>query len=208
MSRPEPEPQLGRRLVLELGDHPHERAADLLRGVGVDVAAVQPADVVGLEDLGIGDRGHRARGCYPAVDIDPNNPAVSSRRSRFCAAAGAPGLSEHRVDPQAAGRDRRAADRLARDPDLHRAGVRAVPAAHRVPGRADRGVHRRRALACGRRRRMPADRGGHAHRRSAVPRGAGARRARRSAQPMPTASPTSTSTRCSPSTAATAPPRR
>jgi hypothetical protein len=56
----EAEAQLLRRLALEVCDHARERASDQLGRVFVDVAAVQPADVVGLEDVG-GERGHRPR---------------------------------------------------------------------------------------------------------------------------------------------------
>ena len=48
----EPEAQRRCRLALELADHPRERPADQLGRGSVDVAAVQPADVVGLEDPG------------------------------------------------------------------------------------------------------------------------------------------------------------
>ena len=58
---PQPEPQLRCGLVLERGDHPRERASDLLGDLLVEVASVHPADVVGLEDLWVRDRAHRAR---------------------------------------------------------------------------------------------------------------------------------------------------
>ena len=48
----EAEPQVRRALAGQLGEHAHERAADLLGDVPVDLVAVQAADVVGLEDLG------------------------------------------------------------------------------------------------------------------------------------------------------------
>ena len=54
-----------RRLALELGDHAGEGPPDQLGGVRVDVAAVQAADVVGLEDLG--ERAVMAGSCYPAA---------------------------------------------------------------------------------------------------------------------------------------------
>ena len=57
----EAEPQLVGGLALELGDHTGEGAADLAGAAGVEVAAVDTADVVRLEDLGIG---HRS-GSYP-----------------------------------------------------------------------------------------------------------------------------------------------
>ena len=60
----EAEAQLGGRLVLEVRDHPRERPSDQLGQGGVDVGAEQPADVVGLEDLGVGDGAHWG-GCYP-----------------------------------------------------------------------------------------------------------------------------------------------
>ena len=49
----ESEPQLGGGLVLELGDHAGEGPADHHGAVGVDLLAVEAADVVGLEDLGV-----------------------------------------------------------------------------------------------------------------------------------------------------------
>ena len=50
--------QLARLLALLLGDHAHESPADQLGDAGVDLAAVQPADVIRLEDLWIGERAH------------------------------------------------------------------------------------------------------------------------------------------------------
>ena len=61
---PEPEPQRGGRLALDLGDHARERPPDQLSRSGVDVGPVKPADVVGLEDVGVRVGAHRA-GCYP-----------------------------------------------------------------------------------------------------------------------------------------------
>jgi hypothetical protein len=48
----ESEPELVRRCVLELGDDADERAGDELSGLGVNLRAVQAADVISLEDLG------------------------------------------------------------------------------------------------------------------------------------------------------------
>jgi hypothetical protein len=48
----ESEPELVRRRVLELGDDADERAGDELGGLGVDLRAVQAADVISLEDVG------------------------------------------------------------------------------------------------------------------------------------------------------------
>jgi hypothetical protein len=48
----QPDPQLARRLAGQAGEHAHERAPDLLGAVGVELIAVEAADVVGLEDLG------------------------------------------------------------------------------------------------------------------------------------------------------------
>ena len=48
---PEPDPQLPRCLGGRFGQHAHERAADLLGPVAVQLLAVEAADVVGLEDL-------------------------------------------------------------------------------------------------------------------------------------------------------------
>ena len=48
----EADAQLARRLAGQVGEHAHEGAADLLGAVGVELLAVQAADVVGLEDLG------------------------------------------------------------------------------------------------------------------------------------------------------------
>ena len=104
-------------------------------------------------------------------------------------------LQEHTaVDPQAAGRDRRPADRLARRPDLRRAGLRRFVLLHRLQGRADRGV------------RAPPSAGPTASTVRCLDTGLdtptggriapAARRARRpaaSARPTPTAWPTSTS---------------
>ena len=63
------------------------------------------------------------------------------RRPRYAAAGADP------RDPEGAGRDRRPADPLARDPDLRRAGLRPLPARDRLPRRDDRRVRRRRELA-------------------------------------------------------------
>ena len=59
------------------------------------------------------------------------------RRARHASARAHPG------DPQAARRDRRAADRAARDRALRRPGLSPLPAGHRLPGRADRALRRR-----------------------------------------------------------------
>ena len=59
---PQADPQLARRLAAQPGEHERERAADLLGHVAVDLLAVQPADVVGLEDLGGDGRRHGRRG--------------------------------------------------------------------------------------------------------------------------------------------------
>ncbi len=67
------------------------------------------------------------------------------RRARH-APAGA-----HRGDPQAARRDRRPADRLARDPALRRPGVSPLHPRDRLQGRADRALRRRVPVAGGRR---------------------------------------------------------
>jgi hypothetical protein len=47
---PQADPELGRLLAGESGQHPGEAATDELRDVAVDLGAVQAADVVGLED--------------------------------------------------------------------------------------------------------------------------------------------------------------
>jgi len=57
---PKPEPQLGRRLLALVGDHPRERTADQLGDLGVEIGAVQAADVVGLEDVRVRDYSHDA----------------------------------------------------------------------------------------------------------------------------------------------------
>ena len=54
--------QLAGRLAAEVRQHPCERAPDRLRGVAVDLVAVQAADVVGLEDLVWNG------GCHEAAD--------------------------------------------------------------------------------------------------------------------------------------------
>ena len=58
-----------------------------------------------------------------------------------------PVARENRVDAEGAGRDRWTPDSLARDRHLRGAGIRALPARHRVPGRDGRGVRRRRGMA-------------------------------------------------------------
>ena len=50
----EPDPQLARLLAAQSRQHPGEGAADRVRGRLVHLLAVQPADVVGLEDPGRG----------------------------------------------------------------------------------------------------------------------------------------------------------
>jgi hypothetical protein len=61
---PEPDAQLAGRLAGQAGEDAHERAADLLGDVAVDLVAVEAADVVGLEDLR--RHAHRAAG-YPGT---------------------------------------------------------------------------------------------------------------------------------------------
>jgi hypothetical protein len=59
---PEADPQAGRRLAAQAGEHARERPADLLGDVAVELLAAQAADVVGLEDL-VGNGGrHGERG--------------------------------------------------------------------------------------------------------------------------------------------------
>ena len=48
---PQPDAQLAGVLAGHVGEHAHERAADLLGPVAVELLAVEAADVVGLEDL-------------------------------------------------------------------------------------------------------------------------------------------------------------
>ena len=70
-------------------------------------------------------------------------------------------------DPEGAGRDRRHADPLARDPDLRRPGPPPLPAADRLPRRAGRGVRRRPSrLAGAGRDRVRRHRAGHEHGRA------------------------------------------
>ena len=83
-----------------------------------------------------------------------------------------PPAGAHARDPQGAGRDRRHADPLARDPDLRRPGLSPLPAAHRLPGRDDRGVRGDDADGRSRSRSSASTRG------STPPPGAGSRRAR------------------------------
>ena len=116
-------------------------------------------------------------------------PAVRDplRRARHAAARA------DRVDAEGAGRDRRPADPLARDRDLRGAGVRALPALHRLPGRDDRGV--RAAPEPGRRGSASKPSTPGSRRRPAAgsswsPTGS---EGGPSAPPTPTASPTSTS---------------
>ena len=104
--------------------------------------------------------------------------------------------------PEGAGRDRRPADPLARDPDLRGAGVRALPARDRLHGRGGRGVRaRRERWPDGVRGRVRRHRARHADRGADRARSASGSAAGTSAPPTPTASPTSTSARCSTSTA-------
>ena len=92
------------------------------------------------------------------------------RRARHAAAGALPGV------PQAAGRGRRPADRLARDQHVPGARVPPVPAADRIPGRAGRtSSPLRSALAGGGRGPLPRYRRRHAHRRAAAPGRVGAR---------------------------------
>ena len=142
---------------------------------------------------------HRARGepgrpaeptpasvILPADEPALGDPGGDPLRWARDAPAGA-----HGVDPQAAGRDRRPADRLARDPDLRRPGLHGLRPGHRLPGRADRGVRRRARLAARRARRVRRHRPRHPDRR-ADPRAARAAWApAASARPTPTAWPTS-----------------
>ena len=61
-----------------------------------------------------------------------------------------PGDAAARADrdgAEGAGRDRRQADPLARDRDLRGAGIRALPARHRLPGRGGGGVRGGRVVA-------------------------------------------------------------
>ena len=59
---PEPDPQRARLLPAQAGEHAHEGAPDELGDVAVDLLAVEPADVIGLEDLERDRRGHGRRG--------------------------------------------------------------------------------------------------------------------------------------------------
>ena len=104
-------------------------------------------------------RGHDpARAPSPAAELDEATGRHPLRRPRD-AAAGA-----DRDGAEGAGRDRRPADPLARDRDLRGAGLRALPARHRLPGRDGRGVRRRRGLARRRRGRVRRHRARHADR--------------------------------------------
>ena len=58
----EPDPQRARLLPAQAGEHAHEGAPDELGDVAVDLLAVEPADVIGLEDLERDRRGHGRRG--------------------------------------------------------------------------------------------------------------------------------------------------
>jgi hypothetical protein len=60
----EAQAQLGHRLALHRADHTRERTADGVRGRRVQFVAVEAADVVGLEHLGVGELGH-AQGMMP-----------------------------------------------------------------------------------------------------------------------------------------------
>ena len=191
MSRPSAEAQLGGRLVLELGDHPGERPPDLLGEPGVDVRAVQPADVVGLEDARDWRRSSRRilprwRVCEyaPLVKPDRGDPLRRAWRAAAGALLGA---------PQAADRGRRPADRLARDQHVPGARVPAIPAADRIPGRAGARVRRGVALAGGCRGRLPRYRASTRRPASALHQAAPALAPRSaSAWPTPTGWPTST----------------
>ena len=119
----------------------------------------------------------------------------SLRRSRD-AAAGA-----DRDGAEGAGRDRRPADPLACDRDLCGAGVRALPACHRLPGRDGGGVRRRQRLGRTGWRSSASTPASTRRPAGGIARSASGSEVRPSAPPMPTASPTSISTRCSASTA-------
>ena len=67
----EADAQVAGRLAGQVGEHAHERAADLLGAVGVELLAVEAADVVGLEDL-CGDRhGGDPMSIVPATGLSP-----------------------------------------------------------------------------------------------------------------------------------------
>ena len=116
-------------------DHPGRRPAPLRQRLRLRRGHPLPA--------GPGDRDQRRRrGNDPArrrrrLTAEAPRSVDPLRRARDAAARA------DRVGAEGAGRDRRPADPLARDRDLRRAGLRALPARHRLPGRDGRGVRRR-----------------------------------------------------------------
>ena len=57
---PQPDPQIGGALLLEVAEHAREAASEPVRDVLVDLLAIDAANVVGLEDL----RVHHRAGAY------------------------------------------------------------------------------------------------------------------------------------------------
>ena len=101
--------------------------------------------------------------------MDPTPPVAI-----LCGGRGDPAAGAHAHDPQAAGRDRRPADPLARHPALRAGGLRGVRAVHGLPRRADRGVRRdarrgRTACAWLRRHRLDTPTGGRIAARGRAP---------------------------------------
>ena len=112
-----------------------------------------------------------------------------------------PAAGADAVDPEGAGRDRRPADPLARDPDLRRAGLRRFLLLTGYRASRSRSSSPATRVAGAGRGRVRRHRPRHADRRADRGRARTGSAAGPSAPPTPTASPTSTSPRCSPSTA-------
>ena len=76
----EPDPQLAGLLAAQPAEHAGEGAADRVRGALVHLAAVEPADVVGLEDPG-----RRQGGCsLKTLPSAPRSSARSTAASLWC----------------------------------------------------------------------------------------------------------------------------
>ena len=152
--------------------HARERAADLLGDVRVDLVAVEPTDVVGLEDCGVdwhgGTVSARRSWDHAAPHACPGGHPLRRARNAPAGAHATPSPSRWWRSAGARSSGTSAA--------LRQPGLRSLHAAHRLPRRAGRGLRARQRGPRGVDGRVRRHRAGHADRRAPGARGRPRRR--------------------------------